>query len=78
MEELFFFDSWGRLHVTCSGDHPEAAAFGPLGISRPADPREAGLELRPEETAFAAALRSGRLCRAKNELDWNILEDSDF
>lgn len=29
-----FFDSHGGAWTPCTGDHPEAKAFGPAGISR--------------------------------------------
>ncbi len=65
----YFFDSHGALCVTCNADDPGAAAFGPTGIARPADPAEAGLECENDETAWASAERGGRLCRASMERD---------
>jgi hypothetical protein len=73
MVDLFFFDTWGRLWVTCNPADHRARAFGPGGVSRPADPEEAGLMPRLGETAWAAAERTGRLVRADDTDGWDTL-----
>jgi secreted PhoX family phosphatase len=73
MVDLFFFDSWGRLWVTCDGNHLGAEAFGPSGFSRRADFREANLLPRLGETAWEAAERTGRLVRADDTDGWDTL-----
>lgn len=35
-----FFDSHGKAWTTCSGEDPEAQAFGPTGIARELTERE--------------------------------------
>jgi len=61
MENLFFFDSHGALWCTCSPEDDGAEAFGPRGASRQADPAGVGLDLQPEESAWGAAARTGRV-----------------
>ena len=63
---MFFFDSHGALHATCDANHPYAAAFGPTGVSREADPAEAGLRVSFGETPWSAASRAGRLSRGRD------------
>lgn len=75
-EPLFFFDSWGGLHVTLPRDGelpPTAGAFGPSGCSRPATPAEAGFLVEGGETAHTAAQRLGRLVRGVEDGDWDTL-----
>lgn len=72
-EKIFFFSSHGDLWVTCEVNETGACAFGPTGIAREAQPFEAGLELGPEENAYTAASRAGRLVRAEEEGDWDTL-----
>ena len=70
---MFFFDSWGDLHVTCTASHPLAVAFGPRGISRPASPEEMGLELMGNESPHTAASRVGRVIDPEEEGGWSLL-----
>jgi hypothetical protein len=75
---VFFFDSHGDLHVSCSAEHPKAAAFGPTGVSRPAELWEANMPWECElngQTPHAHAAVVGRLERAKEAHEWDILVD---
>jgi len=77
---LFFFDSSGNLWVTCDADHNAAEAFGPRGCARPATAAEVGIEPLQwadggelhEESAWAAAARTGRLVTPRNEDDRHL------
>jgi len=78
---VFFFDSNGRLHVTCDPGAPGAAAFGPTSASRRARPEEAGLVLQEGETAWAAARRTCRLIPQEEEVGWGhwyVLSDLTY
>lgn len=72
-EPIFFFDSHGRLWGTCAPNHPDACAFGPSGIARPASNEEAGL---PEGVPFAVAAASGRLVRGGEHGEHDLLAAS--
>ena len=52
---MIFFDSHGGAHISCSGNHPEAVAFGPTGISRPLENPFEG------KTPYTAALEAGKV-----------------
>jgi hypothetical protein len=75
-DTVFFFDSWGGLWVTCSVDHPDAVAFGPSGVSRKANPAEAGLNPGRRYTAHGAAARAGRIGKYDPQgsaSEWDVL-----
>lgn len=71
-EGCYFFDRWGGLHAQCDGDDPDAGAFGPSGISRPASPAEIGLALKDGETPWAAADRLG-LIEADEATEFDLI-----
>ena len=79
MKPVFFFDSWGRLHVSCSQEEVGAAPFGPTGSSRPADPAEAGLVVA-DMTPWRAASLAGRLSPRDEALEysWDVLMPAEY
>lgn len=67
-----FFDTDGRLWITCSSSEPGAEAFGPSGVARRAARGELGLTWSEEETAWVSAKRQGWLIPG-DEGEWETL-----
>jgi hypothetical protein len=88
---VYFIDSWGRPHVTCDADHPDALAFGPgAGVSRMVTDNEVAGLVRVEnddgwtylvgtDVAAAAASKEWTMDRinARQYEMWSTLEDCD-
>jgi hypothetical protein len=79
-----FFDSHGKAWTPCSGEHPEARAFGPAGTSRELTTQELeALGLRSDDPgrfpgtpwSFASA---NDLVAEEDGWDWFNHPDPDY
>jgi hypothetical protein len=68
-----FFDSHGQAWTPCSGEHPEAKAFGPTGVSRLLEEGELRALGLFSEQWTAHYMAKGRLVRAEEAHEWDHL-----